>query len=151
MEIAFLKTKFLSQVSLCVTISPIIESLSRRPTNQRTVTPKKFLHCYGSSRMYNRFPNLGIWQRGWDPPGIWLWRPVAFDYSISTWMGKHFGGTQTKLCTPGAERREHWPRKRLSQTCLWVSRSLWQRCGSRHWIQQCWHNSFWRRSPLPLP
>jgi len=23
-----------------------------------------------------------------------------------------------------------WPHKRLSQTCLWTSRSLWQRCGS---------------------
>ena len=23
-----------------------------------------------------------------------------------------------------------WPHKRLSQTCLWMSRSLWRRCGS---------------------
>ena len=34
------------------------------------------------------------------------------------------------LCRPGPRRKEQWPHKRLTQTCLWVSRSLWQRHGS---------------------
>ena len=37
-------------------------------------------HCYESCRTHNRFPNLGIWQRDWEPlgslileaSGIWL-------------------------------------------------------------------------------
>ena len=63
-----------------VVISPTIELLSRCPTNWRTIIPKKFSNCRKSSRAHNRFSNLGIWQRGWEPPGnltleangIWL-------------------------------------------------------------------------------
>ena len=43
-----------------VAISPTIEPPSRRPTNWRTIVPKKFSHCYVSSRTHNRFHNLGI-------------------------------------------------------------------------------------------
>ena len=39
-------------------------------------------------------------------------------------------GTNKALCTPAARRKEQCPHRRLSQTCLQVSRSLWQRCGS---------------------
>ena len=28
------------------------------------------------------------------------------------------------------DSKEQWPHKKLTQTCLWVSRSLWQRSGS---------------------
>ena len=35
--------------------------------------------------------------------------------------------TNKTLCTPGPRRREQWPQNRLTQTCLWVSRSLWQK------------------------
>ena len=35
----------------------------------RTITSKKFSHCSESSRVHNRFPNLGIQQRDWEPPG----------------------------------------------------------------------------------
>ena len=31
--------------------------------------------------------------------------------------------------TPGPRRKQQWPYRRLSQTFLWVSRSLWQRHG----------------------
>ena len=63
-----------------VTIRSTIELLSRWPTNWRTIIPKKFLDCCKSSRVHNRFPNLGIWQRESEPPGnltlkasgIWL-------------------------------------------------------------------------------
>ena len=33
------------------------------------------------------------------------------------------------LCALGTRRKEQWSHKRLSQTCPWVSRRLWQRCG----------------------
>ena len=33
------------------------------------------------------------------------------------------------LCTPGLRRKEQWPHKRLTQTCLWESRSLQLRHG----------------------
>jgi len=51
-----------------VTISPTTEPLSRRPINWRTIIPKKFSHCWKSSRAYNRFPNLGIQQKDGAPP-----------------------------------------------------------------------------------
>ena len=44
-------------------ISPTIESPSKRPTDWRILLPKKFLHYYRSSRTHNRFPKLGVWQR----------------------------------------------------------------------------------------
>ena len=34
------------------------------------------------------------------------------------------------LCTPGPRRKEQWPHRRLTQNCLWVSRSLQWRHGS---------------------
>ena len=34
------------------------------------------------------------------------------------------------LCALGPRRKEQWPHKRLTQTCPWVSRSVWQRRGS---------------------
>ena len=59
--------------------------------------------------------------------------------------------TQQNLCAPGPRGKEQRAHKRLSQTCLWVSRSLWEvwadsglLWGQEHWIQQCWHKSFWR-------
>ena len=39
-------------------------------------------------------------------------------------------GTNKTLCAPGPRRKEQWPQKRLSHTCLWVSRSLQWRHGS---------------------
>ena len=81
------------------------------------------------SRAKNRFPNLGIWQRGWEPPenltlkasGIWF---QNFHRTGET----EFWGHKKTLCVPGPRRKEQWPNKRLSQICLWVSRSLqWRR------------------------
>ena len=109
-------------------VSPSTEPLSRQPTNWRTIIPKKFLYCCKSSRACNRLPNPGIPQRDWEPPGIWLWRPAEFDYRTSTGLGKQtLGGHNKTFCTPGLRWKEQWPHKRLSQTCPWVSGSLWQR------------------------
>ena len=46
------------------------------------------------------------------------------------WGNKLLEGTNKALCAPGSRRKEQWPHNRLGQTCLWVSRSLWQRHGS---------------------
>ena len=61
-------------------VLPTMGPLSRWPTICRTIIPRKFSHCWESCRTHNRFPNLGIWQRDWEPPGnltskasgIWL-------------------------------------------------------------------------------
>ena len=36
-------------------------------------------------------------------------------------------GSNKNLCSPGPRRKEQWSHKTLTQTYLWVSRSLWQR------------------------
>ena len=46
------------------------------------------------------------------------------------WGNRLLEGTNKILCTPGPRRKEQWPHKRLSQTCPWVSRSVWWRRGS---------------------
>ena len=46
------------------------------------------------------------------------------------WGKRLLESTNTTLCTSGPRRKEQWPHKRLTQTCLWVSRSLQQRRGS---------------------
>ena len=46
------------------------------------------------------------------------------------WGNRPCEGTNRTLWAPGPRRKEQWPHKRLTQTCLSVSRSLWQRCGS---------------------
>ena len=45
---------------------------------------------------------------------------------IHEWGKRLLEGTKKTLCTTGAKRKKLCPDKRLSQTCLWVSRSLWQ-------------------------
>ena len=126
------------------------------------VPKKKFSHYCKSSRAHNRFPSLGIGKETENPQGIWLWRPVGFDYRTPTGLGKqNLGGHKQTLCTPGLRRKEQWPQK-WGQTCLWASRSLWWRCGPTvacHRVRdteynflgscgECWHKSFWRRSPI---
>ena len=66
-----------------------------------------------------------------NPQGIWVWKPVGFDYRTFTGLGNRLlEGTNQTLCAPGPRRKEQWPHKRLSQTCLWVSWSSQWRCGS---------------------
>ena len=47
-----------------------------------------------------------------------------------SWGNRLSESTNRTLCTQGPRRKEQWPHKRLAQTCPWVSRSLWWRCGS---------------------
>ena len=83
------------------------------------------------SSTHNRFPNLGIWQRDWEAPGsltleasgIWL-QNLHRTRETDSWRA------QTKHCvhTRTQEQGAVTPQE-LSQACLSVSRSLWQRCG----------------------
>ena len=56
------------------------------------------------------------------------------------WGNRLLEGTNKTMCPPGPRRKEQWPHKRLTQTCLWVSRSLrggvgqqWPAAGSGTW------------------
>ena len=115
---------------------PTIEPLSRRHTNCRTIIAKKFLHCCKGSRAHNRFPNLGIWQKDWEPPGK----------------------QQNLLCTRTWEKGAMTPQETEpdlpvivleSLVEAWVDRGLpW---GQGHWLPQSWelqyvgiYKSFWR-------
>ena len=46
------------------------------------------------------------------------------------WGNRLLEGTNKTLCAPRPRRKEQCPHKRLTQTCLWVSKSLRQRRGS---------------------
>ena len=116
--------EFQKNIYFCFIVSPTVKLLSRRPTNQRTIIPKKFSHCCESSRPHTDFPTWGSGKGTESPRGIWLWRPVGFEYTTSTGLGKEKLTNKT-LCAPGPRRREQWPHKRLSQICLWVFRSRW--------------------------
>ena len=133
-------------------VSPTTEPLSRQPTNWRTIVPKKFSHCCESSRACNRFPNLEIWKRDWEPQGIWPWRPVGFDYRTYRGLGKQTlgkhkqnlvcTGTQEKGAMTLLETEPHLPVS-IQESRAEVNTDLpW---GQGHWIQQCLHKSFWRR------
>ena len=115
---------------------PTIEPLSRWHTNCRTIIAKKFLHCCKDSRAHNRFPNLDIWQKDWEPPGK----------------------QQNLLCTKTQEKGEMTPQETEldlpvivleSLVEAWVDRGLpW---GQGYWLPQSWklqyvgiNKSFWR-------
>ena len=56
---------------------------------------------------------------------------MGFGYRISTdWGNRLLESSNKTSWAPGPRRKEQWLHKRQSQTCLWVSRSLWWRCGS---------------------
>ena len=79
----------------------VILILSRWPTNWKTIIPKKFSYFCENSRAHNRFPNLGIWHRVWEPPGnltlkasgIWLQTSIGLREQTSG------GHKQNLVCT----------------------------------------------------
>ena len=104
------------------------------------------------------FPPWGSGKGTENPQGIWLLRPVGFDYRTSTGLGKQtLGGHKQKLVlTRIQEKRAVFSQEtepdlpvsvQESPAEAWVSRGLLQSQG--HWTQQCGHNSFWRRFSLP--
>ena len=137
-----------------VAIRSTTELLSRRPTNWRTIIPKKFLHCCKSSRVHNRFPNLGIWQRESEPPGnltlkasgIWLQNSPRTGETDS-WRAQHCAHQD-----PGERNSDPRGWARLACECLGVS--SWgvgdsgQPQGQGHWLQQLWEPRCAGVSPL---
>ena len=95
-----------------------------------------------------------------NPQGILLWGPVGFHDRISTELRKQrlLEGTKIfkkehflKVCPPGTRRQELQPQKRLTQTCLWVSRSPQWRHGSTVACHGVWctdYNNSGRHSML---
>ena len=86
------------------------------------------------------FPTWEIWQRDWKSPGnltlkdsgVWLQNCHKTGWTVS-WRAQ-----------AGSRRKEHWPHNRLRPTCLWVSRSLWQKRGSKvasHGVKGTEYNS----------
>ena len=88
---------------------------------------------------------LALLRKFWDPQqisqpgdlakGLWTLREFERQWDLTTehpqdWGNKLLDGTNKILCTPGPRRKEQWPHKRWSQSCLWVSRSLWWKHGS---------------------
>ena len=89
-----------------VAISPTTELLSRRPTDWRTIIPKKFLHCCESSRA-QQISQLGDLAKG-------LRTPREFDFEgqwdLNTelpqdWVNRILGTNKT-LCALGPRRKE---------------------------------------------
>ena len=98
-----------------VVISPTIELLSRCPTNWRTIIPKKFSNCWKVLGPTTDFPTWGSGKGAENPQGIWLWRPVGFDYRTSTGLGKQtHGGHKQNLVGSRTQRNEERSHKRLS-------------------------------------
>ena len=91
------------------------------------------------------FPTWGSSKGTENSQGIWLWRPVGFDYRTSTGLeAQNLGGHKQNLWAPGPRRKEEWPHKILSQTFLWVYQNLWRRCGltvACHWVRGTEQNS----------
>ena len=106
------------------------------------------------------FPTWGSSKGTENPQGIWLWRPVGFDYRTSTRLRKQTlgGHKQNLVSTRTQEKGAVSPQEtepdlsvsvQESPAEAWVdSGLLW---GQGHWILQCWHKSFCRRSPLTPP
>ena len=113
-----------------VTISPTIEPPSTQPTDWSTIIPRSSRNVLKFLGPTTDFPTRGSSKRTENPQGIWPWRPLGFDYRTSTGLGHGLlEGTNKTLWETGPRGKEQWPHKRLSQTCLWVSRNLWQRRG----------------------
>ena len=69
----------------------------------------------------------------WHKPSWRRWPltpPESCQNVTQDWGNRLLEGTNRALCQPGHKRKEQWPHKRLTQTCLWVSGSLRRRCES---------------------
>ena len=122
--------------------------------------PKEFLHYGKSSRTKTDFPTWGPGKGPENLQGIWLWRPVGFDYRISTGLGKQSleGHKQNLMCTQ--EKGTVTPSvdwARLACECLGVSGGgmgwQWSAAGLGVLTNRVLrglaysHKPFWRRWP----
>ena len=78
--------------------------------------------------MHNRFSNVGIWQRDWEPTGNLTLEASGIWLQNCHRTGKQtLGGHKQNLVCTRTRRKEQWSHNRLNQSCLWVSRSVRQR------------------------
>ena len=81
-----------------VTISPTIEPLTDLPTNCRTIIPR---NSHIVKKVLGPTTDFPTWRSGKgtkNPQGIWLWRPMGFNYRISTGLGKQTLGGHKQKC-----------------------------------------------------
>ena len=75
----------------------------------------------------------GLWVQEtwvWHKPS-WRRSPLTPPELTQDWRNRLLEGTnKTLLCAPGSRRKEQWPQKKMTQTFLWMSRSLQWRHGS---------------------
>ena len=92
-----------------------------------------------------------------NPRGIWLWRPVGFDYRTYTGLGKQMFGRheQNLVCPRTQEKGAMTPKEKEPDLPVSVQETpaqarvnsglLW---GQGHWIQQSWELQHAGRSPF---
>ena len=147
------------------TIKSIPYPPGRQPIIWKMIIPKKFSHCCKGSEPHVRLSSLGIQQRDWKS-GIWLWRPVGFDYRTFTGLEDTetppLDGTNKILCIPRPRWKVQWPHRRLNQIYqLMLKGFLWRSglvvaChgdggkGNSSPGRGPWHKSSWK-SFLTLP
>ena len=89
------------------------------------------------------FPTWGSGKGTETSQGIWLWRPVGFNYRTYTGLGNTLlEGRNKILCAPRPRRKEQWPPQETdpdlpmsvqeSPAEAWVSGGLLQGWG--HWV-----------------
>ena len=91
------------------------------------------LRRYGSALDCHRDRSSGCGRRGCGISPLGGGRHEPHHRAARTYTGlgnRLLEGTNRTLCAPGPRRKEQWPHKRRTQTCLWVSKSLQQRWGS---------------------
>ena len=119
-----------------VAISPTIEPPNRQPPNWKTIILKNFSHVEKILR-----PTTDPQPE--NPQGIWLWRPVGFDYRISTGLGKTLGRHKQNLVpTRNQKKGAEIPQETEPDLAVCVEESpaeAWVVSGllwGQHWIQQ---------------
>ena len=144
-------------ISLRIFHSSMIEPLSRQPRLENTYI-KEVL-----TLLWKFYDPWEISPTGDPPKGLRTPREFNFgsQWDLITdipqeWENRFLEGTNKSLSTPGSrqEKGAVIPQETKPELPVSVHEFLavmsWQ-CLSRGqgpWIQQCWHKSFWRRSPL---
>ena len=109
------------------------------------------------------FPTWGSGKGTENPQGIWLWRPVGFDYQTSTGQETDSLRARTKPCAhqdPGGRSSDptgDWARLAYEhpEVSSGSMARYWPATGSGALnttvlgAEVCWHKSFWRRSSSP--
>ena len=106
-----------------------------------------------------------VWFSSGLPWGQGLWVQQTWAWHKPSWRRSHLIPLQSHQNLHRTRETDSWRAQtkpgahqdQLTQTCLWVSVheslvEVWVVSGllqvQRHWVRQCVHRTFWRRSPL---